>query len=116
MASLSSHVAMVTEKSASCYSQEQSSMKIIEKDFRIILRATAGGFPKILTFKDEMTVKAQHRHDQASSDVSGCSAPAHNSSHNVKMHIMLWQNDTQRHSSEENRTKTFCHCNHASTI
>lgn len=65
---------MVTEKSASCYSQEQSSTKIIEKDFRIILRATVVGFTKILTFKDEMTFKAQHRHDQASSEVSGCSA------------------------------------------
>lgn len=95
MASLSSHVAMVTEKSASFYSQEQSSMKIIVC-VKCNVKLIVGGFPKILTFKDEMTFKAQHRRDQASGDVSGCPAGTQNSSHNVSMHIMLWQNDTQK--------------------
>lgn len=62
---------MVTEKSASCYSQEQSSTKIIEKDSRIILGATVVGSPKVVTFKDETTFKAQHRRDEASGGVSG---------------------------------------------
>lgn len=90
---------MVTEKSASCYNQEQSSRKITEKGFSNHITSNCGSIPQILTFKDEMTVKAQHRHGQASGEVSGGSASTQTSSHNVHMHIKLWQKkkkDTQK--------------------
>lgn len=98
---------MVTEKSASCYSQEQSSTKTIEKDFRIILGATVVGSPKTLTFKDETTFKAQHRRDEASGGVSGPVGGLHGPTTVLTTSgcmLTLWQNDTQR----QKRTEPKC--------
>lgn len=93
-------------------SRNKSSTQIIEKGFYSNITSNCGRIPQLLAFEDEMTFKAPHRHGQAlyysrlrhiiainavrgshwgKVYTGGCSVRTETSSHNVNMHIKLWQ-------------------------